>query len=152
MPRSPLLLLACLALCACPGPGLADGEPWVRVGQRWRFEQPGLPDAEQVFLVTAVSAARVDYEVQAYVGGEPVGERVLAHYPRHPAPAWEGEGEDVIWTVSGLRLPCQLREGPAGRVWTAGRAGPEFPGVVRATDAEGQLVLELVEVEFAADE
>ena len=144
-----LLVLACFALCGCPGPDLAEGESWIQVGQRWHFDQPGLADAEQVYEVTAVSPTQVDYAVQAFVAGEPVGEPVEAHFPRQPPPAWEGPGDDVIWTVSGLRLPCRLREGDGGRVWTAGRDGPEFPGVVRATDAAGQVVVELVAVEFA---
>ena len=145
------LLLLALALCGCPGSGPSDGDGWVQVGQRWRFTQPALAGAEQVYTVTAVSPTQVDYDVQAWVADEPIGEPVTARFLRHPPPQWSGPGEAVIWTVSGLRLPCHLRESPTGRVWTAGREGPEFPGDVRATDSEGRVLLELVEVEAPAD-
>jgi hypothetical protein len=140
-------LAALAALAGCPGSPAGDGAELLRPGQRWRFVQRGLPDCEQVYLVTGVSAAGVDYEVQARVGGEDVGQPVAMRFSRDPAPAWEAApGEEALLTVSGVGLPCRVRELAEGaRVWTAGLEQPEFPGVLKAVEA-GRVTLELVEI------
>ena len=145
--------MACAAFAlslatGCPSAGdKPDATDRVRAGQRYRFVLAGLPKAEQVYEVLEVDPFVVRYTVQASLDGDDVGAPVEMTFSRDPPPAWQGPpGEEVELTIGDLVLSCRLQEEAEGSLtWTVGSAHPEFPGVVKVTEA-GESILELVEV------
>lgn len=135
--------LLALLVAGCPGGGEATGE--VRAGQRWRFRSAGV--GEQVYEVTAVTAAEVVFRVRTSAGGEPLGDPLEQRFARGPAPpALVGGEPGPPLALGGLRLETWItREGRHTTTTAVQGRAPVFPGVVRV-ERDGAVLLELLDV------
>lgn len=131
----------------------------IRVGQRYHFDMQN--DMRMIWTVVEVAGARVRYEMQMIMGGNPLGDPQPAEWVwTAPAETTAPETEEQPGvrisrekvTVSGVEFDCLVSEANGAKAWVPTLGGDynmTFPGIVKSQMADGMVVMELVLIEGA---
>lgn len=125
----------------------------VRAGQRWVFRmQQGM---QSVYTVRAVdvSAGTVSYSIQTVMNGAPVGEPTLVEWGSTAFEESTGQGQAKVsrqrLRIAGRDFECLVVQVPGESTSWTPMVGdrPIFPGVVKAADGSGVVIMELERID-----
>lgn len=127
----------------------------VRAGQRWVFRmQQGM---QSVYTVRAVdaSAGTVSYSIQTMMNGAPVGEPTFVEWGSTAFEESTGQGQGQAKVsrqrlrIAGRDFDCLVVQVPGQSTSWTPMAGdtPIFPGVLKAADGSGVVIMELERID-----